>query len=152
METVLRVGSLACLGALSLLLAAGCAGGSQPPRHGDASSLRPALARRWEAAAQAVASAAAAGDGCRAKRLAGSLRDDVIASQSKIPGRLRSPLLSAVNTLANRISCMPPEQTVTIPVTTGPPKHGHGPPKHGHGPGHGPGHGGHGGHGGGGDK
>lgn len=130
-----------------MLLLAGCGGGSTPPHRTDADRLPHALAQRWEAEAQAVADAAAAGEGCRAHELAGSLRNDVIGSETKVPGRLWKPLLFAVNSLANRVHCPPQTLTVTVPVTTGPPKpgHGHGPPGHDHG--HGP-HGGGGDHGG----
>ncbi len=98
-----------------------------------------ALASEWEARASAVADAAGAGDDCHALQLAASLRDDVIAKESQVPARLRSPLLAGVNALADRIVCSVPPRTVTVPPKT-PPKHPR-PPKsphkddHRHGPG-----------------
>jgi hypothetical protein len=54
-------------------------------------------------------------------QLAGSLRDQVIAKESQVPSRLRSPLLAGVNALADRIVCEPPPQTVTAPPPKKPP-------------------------------
>lgn len=136
---------------LVLLVAAvaGCGGGSAHPR------IPPRLARglavAWAGRADAVASAAAAGDDCQALRLAQSLRQDVVARSSSVPASLRRPLLTSVSSLVARIVCTPPP-----PVTHGkkppkkkPPKkphpkppghdHGHGPPGHDHGHGGGDG-------------
>lgn len=111
---------------LLALLAAGCGGSSRPTRTG-AREVPRALASEWEARASAVADAAAAGDDCHALQLAAALRDDVIAKESEVPTRLRSPLLAGVNALADRIVCQVPPQTVTVPPKK-PPKHP-GPPK-----------------------
>jgi hypothetical protein len=96
-----------------------------------------ALAQAWEGQASAIASAAAAGNGCRAMRLAASLRDEVSASRHKLPLRLQAPLLTGVNALAARISTC--TRVVTVPAQPkGPkPKPPHGSPGHGHGHGDG---------------
>jgi len=115
-------------------LLAGC-GGSELAHSAGSPKLPRRLARTWATQADLVASAAAAGQGCRAKALAGTLRDEVIHAGDKVPLRLRSPLLDGVNSLADRIVCTPPPQTVTTlqkPPHTPPHKqhdHGH----HGHG-------------------
>ena len=127
MAKVLRILSGA---ALLVVVVAGC-GGAAP--QGSASQRLPrALAQDWEAQASAIASAADAGNDCRAMRLAASLRTDVAASRHKLPLRLRSPLLTGVNHLAARISTC--TRIVTEPVQPKPPK---GPkPKPPHPPGH----------------
>ena len=51
----------------------------------------------------------------------------MIANESRVPARLRSPLLAGVNALADRIVCRVPPQTVTV-TPQKPPKH-EGPPK-----------------------
>ena len=92
------------------------------------------LAQDWANQASAIAAASAAGNSCHALELASSLRTEVIAAEGKVPTRLRSPLLSGVNSLADRITC-----TDTVTVQAPPPKKP--PPKHGdhhhdhHGPG-----------------
>jgi hypothetical protein len=100
-----------------------------------------ALAQEWAGQASAIASAAAAGDDCRAMQLAASLRDEVSASRYKLPPRLRTPLLTGVNALADRISTCTRVVTVeTLPQgpPKGPkPKPPPGPPKHHHGHGDG---------------
>jgi hypothetical protein len=133
MGNVLRLFSAAALLAVS---AAGCGGATRPQRaafHG----VPPALAQAWEGQASAIASAASAGNSCRALRLAASLRDDVAASEHKLPLRLRSPLLTGVNALAGRITCTPvptpPKKPPKGPKPEPPPKP-HGP--HGHDKGH----------------
>jgi len=138
MAKVLRIFSGA---ALLVVVAAGC-GGAAP--QGSASQRLPhALAQDWEAQASAIATAADAGNDCRAMRLAASLRADVAASRQKLPVPLRSPLLTGVNDLAARISTC--TRVVTVPVQPQPPKNPkpkpppHEPPdhkghdKHGHG-------------------
>jgi hypothetical protein len=123
---------------LLALFAAGCGGSSRSARTG-AREVPRALASEWEARASAVADAAAAGDDCHALQLAASLRDDVIAKESQVPARLKSPLLAGVNALADRIVCQVPPQTVTVPPTK-PPKHESPPkPPHKHDHHHGPG-------------
>lgn len=106
MATVLRILSAA---ALLVVVTAGCGDAAQPQKlavHG----VPPALAQDWEHQASAVASAAAAGNDCGALRLANALRSDVIATQHKVPLRLRAPLLTGVNALAGRITCVPTAQ------------------------------------------
>jgi hypothetical protein len=108
---VLRIVSAAALG----VIVAGCGGAAPPER----SAFRPvprALAQDWEGQATAIAAAASAGNSCRARRLARALRTDVAGSRDKLPYRLRSPLLTGVNALADRITCTP---VVTKPA---PPK------------------------------
>jgi hypothetical protein len=82
--------------------------------------LPQALAQDWEAQASAIATAADAGNDCRAMRLAASLSAEVAASRHKLPLRLRSPLLTGVNDLAARISTC--TRIVTVPVQPKPPK------------------------------
>jgi hypothetical protein len=128
--------------ALLAIVAAGCGGTARP--RGSAQGVPPALARAWEGRASAIAAAASSGDNCRAMRLADSLRDDVLAQERKVPPRLRSPLVTGVDPLAERLTCT---RTVTMETTPGPPpdkpphKPAHGPPGHQHGRGHGHGHG-----------
>ncbi len=130
MAKVLRILSGA---ALLVVVAAGC-GGAAP--QGSASRRLPqALAQEWEAQASAIATAADAGNDCRAMHLAASLSADVAASRDKLPLRLRSPLLTGVNDLAARISTCTP--IVTAPVQPKPPQGPKPkPPKPHHPPGH----------------
>ena len=120
------------LALLLLVVAAGCGGAARPQTSADR-GVPAALARGWEAQAAAIAAAASAHDGCRAMRLATALRDQVVASQRKVPVRLRSALLTGVNALAARTTCTPPPPPAKKP----PPGHDH--HDHGH---HGHGHGG----------
>jgi len=86
MARVLRILSAA---AFLAVVAAGC-GGAAPQKlalHG----IPRALAQDWEQRASAIASAAAAGHSCNALRLADALRSDVVATQHKVPLRLRAP-------------------------------------------------------------
>lgn len=92
--------------ALLVVVAAGCGGAARPDRsafHG----VPPALAQDWEGQASAIAAAASAGDSCWALHLATSLRDDIVNSEHKLPFRLRSPLVTGVKALADRITCTP---------------------------------------------
>ena len=140
MVRVLRILSGA---ALLVVVLAGC-GGAAP--QGSASQRLPrALAQDWAAQASAIATAADAGNECRAMRLAASLSADVAASRHKLPVRLRSPLLTGVNDLAARISTC--TRIVTVPVQPKPSKGPKSKP-----PPHEPGHKGHDEHGHGGDK
>lgn len=97
------------------------------------------LAGSWATQASTIAAAAASGNGCRARRLAGSLRTEVISAGGRVPARLRGPLLASVNSLANRITCTPPQKVGPAPPPKGPPQPGHKSPKphrhddHGHG-------------------
>jgi hypothetical protein len=133
---VLKIVSVA---ALVLVVAAGCGDGSRPER----SVLRgvpSALARDWQGQANEIASAASAGEDCRALRLAKSLRNQVLASERELPARLRSPLVTGVNALADRLTCTVTTTVETVPQEPKPPDkhkedhkdhHGH----HGHGDG-----------------
>jgi hypothetical protein len=128
---VLKIASVA---AFLVVAAAGCGGAARPERsavHG----VPPALAHDWEGQASAIARAASAGDDCGAKRLADSLRGQVIAAEHKLPLRLRSPLVTGVNALADRLTC---SVTTVTTVPKKPPKkhdhnddHHHGHHKHG---------------------
>jgi hypothetical protein len=93
--------------AVVTVVAAGCGGAAQPQRSADR-GVPPVLAHGWEAQASAIAAAASTGDDCRALQLANTLRDQVRASERRVPVRLRSPLLTGVNALAARITCTPP--------------------------------------------
>jgi hypothetical protein len=84
------------------------------------------LAQGWERQASAVAAAASADDSCRARQLASTLRADVSAAKVEVPRRLRAPLLSGVNALADRITCTRPAP----PKPPQPPHEKHG--QHGH--------------------
>ncbi len=136
-RSVLRIVPVA---ALVPLVAAAC-GGSARPHRSAVRGVPRVLAREWAARATAVADAAAAGNSCRATRLAHSLRDEVIAGQSKLPQRLESPLVAGVNALADRLVCKVPAQTMTVAPAHPPkpakpahkPKKPHGPGPHGHG-------------------
>jgi hypothetical protein len=116
---------------LVVLLTAGCGAARrhEPTRQG----VPRVLAQRWAASASAIGDAAAAGNSCRALNLAKSLRDEVIAQQGRLPRRLRLPLLTGVNALADRLTCT---QTVTTQTTPAkklpkpPPKPPH--ERHGH--------------------
>ena len=121
--------------ALLAVLAAGCGGSALPERasHG----VPRGLARSWADRAEAIAAAASAGDDCRARDLARSLRDDVVQARHKVPLRLQSPLLVSVNSLADRIECTPVATNPAPPEKPHPPHEGpkHKPPKK-HGPHH----------------
>jgi hypothetical protein len=97
------------------------------------------LARDWERQAAVIASAAAAGNNCNALQLANALRSDVVATEHSVPRRLRTPLLTGVNALADRITCVPTVQPKEPPKPK-PTHERHGP--HGHHHGHGRGDGG----------
>jgi hypothetical protein len=112
MEQVLRTVSAAILVAA---IVAGCGGGG-PPQRAAFRGVPPVLAQDWEGQASAIAAAASTGNSCRALHLAVALRTDVTRSRDKLPYRLRSPLLTGVNALADRITCTP---VVTKPA---PPK------------------------------
>ena len=118
--------------ALVVLVAAGC-GSSARPQPTAARGLPPALAQQWAAQASSIADAAANGQGCRAQRLASTLRNEIIAQEGRVPARLRSPLVTGANALANRIMCMP--QPVTVQAEPPPKEHGQGPghDRHDHG-------------------
>jgi hypothetical protein len=130
MANVLRI----LLGAALLaVVVAGC-GGAAPPHDSAARGVPAALAHDWESRASAVARAAAAGNSCEAQQLAVSLRNDVRASQSKVPRRLRSALLTGVESLADRTTCTRIVTVQTPPAKHEPPKPK--PPPHHEPPGH----------------
>jgi hypothetical protein len=112
MGQVLRIVSAAILVAA---IVAGCGGGA-PPQRSAFRGVPRVLAQDWEGQASAIAAAASTGKSCRALHLAAALRTDVTRSRDKLPYRLRSPLLTGVNALADRITCTP---VVTKPA---PPK------------------------------
>jgi hypothetical protein len=118
--------------ALLMVVAAGC-GGSSRSQEAAIHQIPRALAQDWEGQASEIAAVAGRGDSCRALQLASSLRNEIDASRAKLPRRLRAPLLSGVNSLADRITCSPPVTTVPKKPPK-PPHEGHG--HHGH-PGHG---------------
>ena len=124
MAGVLRILSAVVLFAV---VTAGC-GGSAEPRNVAVHGVPPALASHWERQTSAIASAASAGNNCSALQLANALRSDVIAREHRLPVRLRAPLISGVNSLAERITCV-----VTVPT---PPKKPPKPPHEHHGHGH----------------
>jgi hypothetical protein len=142
------VSRIAAVAALVVLVAAGCGGGARPQKvsvHGIPS----ALAKDWAGQASAIAAAAAAGNDCHAQTLALSLRAQVMQKQHLLPVRLRSPLVTGLDSLVERTSC---RQTVTVETTPQPspkpqkPPHKPPPhqpkPPHGHDHGHGGKHGG----------
>ena len=122
------------LAALVALGVAGC-GASHRTAGTTTVKLPRALAQAWASRADDIASAASAGQGCKAQTLADSLRDDVVSADARVPGRYRTALLTSVNQLADRITCTH-TRTVTAP-TPKPPKPQHHddhpkPPKPGH--------------------
>jgi hypothetical protein len=131
----LNVVRILCAVALLALLVTGCGGSSSRADRAASRGVPHALAGEWESRAAEVAAAAAAGDNCRALQLASSLRDEVIAKESQVPSRLRSPLLAGVNALADRIVCQVTVPSKKPPAPKPPHKHedhhhhGH----HGHG-------------------
>jgi hypothetical protein len=113
-------------------LVAGCGDGAHSHR-AALHQIPQALARDWEGRASEIAAVASAGDSCRALQLASSLRNDVVSSQDRLPVRLRAPLLTGVNSLADRITCTPTPPAPKEPPKPPQPRHGH----HGHGHGDG---------------
>jgi hypothetical protein len=117
--------------ALLAVVAAGCGGAARPQKLAVRGVPR-SLAHDWEHQASAIATAAAAGNSCKALQLANALRGDVTATEQKLPRRLRTPLLTGVTTLADRITCTPPPTTVP-PKRSKPPPERHGRhEQHGH--------------------
>jgi hypothetical protein len=131
-----RNGVLRLLSAAAVLaiLASGCGGAARPER--AASGIPRALAQGWEDRADAIAAEASAGNVCGARQLAISLRDDVSRAHDKVPLRLRGPLLTSVNSLADRTTCAPAATNTTPPAQSQPSHKGPKPPKkhwhHGH--------------------
>ena len=88
-----------------------------------------ALAQTWAQRASAIAAAASAGDDCRALQLTGSLRKDVLAKEHRLPLRLRSPLLTGIESLAASLTCTETVTVETTPTKSPAPKPGPGPHK-----------------------
>jgi hypothetical protein len=127
-RTVLRILPVT---ALAALLAAGC-GSSTGPTHAE-SGLPRALASAWANRASAIATAATAGEDCRASQLATSLRDEIISKEGEVPARLQKALVESANALADRITCTVPPRTMTVaPAPKPPPGHGKPKPPHDH--------------------
>lgn len=122
--------------ALLAIVAAGC-GGASRPRRTVVQGVPRTLAQNWERQASEIATAAAAGNSCNALQLANALRSDVVATRHRLPPRLRAPLLTGVNALAERITCVPavraPPKKQPKPPQEHHGRHGH----HGHGNGDG---------------
>jgi hypothetical protein len=86
------------------------------------------LAQTWAQQADGVAAALAAGDGCTAQQLAGTLRAEVVQAvdERAIPHAFQEQLVAAVDDLPGRITCNPAPPPP--PGKGKPPKHEH---KHG---------------------
>ncbi|HKC22026.1 MAG TPA: hypothetical protein VKB64_05890 [Gaiellaceae bacterium] len=116
-ETTRRLQLGAVLGAAALCLSA-CGGvkESAPPPPALSHSLGSALAVQSDA----VASALAANDPCRALTLARQLQQQTIAAinEGHVAAGLQEQLSSAVNALVTRVQCVPPPQVA--------PRHDHG--------------------------
>ena len=92
-------------GLVAALVLAGCGSGSE--RHVEPRPTLPRdVALRLAHASDSVVAALAAGDACRARTLAQTLRQQ--ASTAVVPVRLRTQLQAATNDLARRIECVPP--------------------------------------------
>lgn len=119
----------------AVLALAGCGSGkTTAPPVAKPPHIPRALAQAWIAQAREVMQALAVDDGCTAVAHATELRNEVSASEARVPLRLRAQLLATVNALPGRITCNPPPPS---PVDAKPPK-GPKPPKdHGHGRGNG---------------
>jgi hypothetical protein len=96
----------AALTAALCLSACGGAKHSAPPPPAFSHSLGTALA----AQSDAVATALASGDSCRASTLARQLQQRTIAAinQGRVAAGLQEQLSSAVNALVTRVQCVPP--------------------------------------------
>lgn len=105
----------AALGAALCLSACGGAKQSVPPP-----TLSHTLGSSLAAQSDAVASAAAAGDSCRALTLAQQLQQRTITAinEGRVAAGLQEPLSSAVNELVLHLHCAPPPQVE--------PRHDHG--------------------------
>jgi hypothetical protein len=114
----MRLLAAACACALCL---SACGGGGE--RHATPPpTLSRTVARSLAARTDAVAAALAAGDSCRAARLARQLQQQTIASINRgaVAPALQEPLSGAVNDLVARVVCVPP------PAPAAPKEHGHG--------------------------
>src|SRR5712691_6422133 len=103
--------SAAFIGVLAALALAGCGGAAK--QAAPASPRLPrVLAQTWAQQADGVAGALAAGDGCTAQRLAGTLRAEVVQAVNarQIARAFQEPLLATANDIAGRITCNPAPQ------------------------------------------
>lgn len=114
--------------ALLVAVLAGCGDGGRP-QQAAVRGVPTALAQKWESQASAIAAAASSGDTCGALRLANALRNDVGAQRNRLPLRLRSPLMTSVSALADRITCTP--KPPPKPPAKKHDHHDHGHDKHG---------------------
>jgi hypothetical protein len=96
--------------ALAALCLSSC--GGEAKRASPPPTLPRPLATSLAAGSDAVADALAAGDSCRALRLANQLRAETIAAVNtgRVDARLKEDLTGAVNDLAERVRCVPPPQ------------------------------------------
>jgi hypothetical protein len=98
---------LAAVAAVAVCLTA-CGGAkrSAPPPPAFSRAVAASLASQSDA----VASALAVGDSCRAATLARRLQQDTIAAinEGRVSGNLQEQLSSAVNALVVRVRCVPP--------------------------------------------
>ena len=119
-----RVAAIAALAAC--LTACGGAKQSAPPPPAFSRAVAASLASQSDA----VASALAVGDSCRAATLAHRLQQDTIAAinEGRVSGSLQEQLSSAVNALVVRVRCAPPA-VVQAPREH---NHDHGKPKDHH--------------------
>jgi hypothetical protein len=124
-----KVMKIVSAAALLVVVVAGCGGANRPQRTATPGVPR-ALAHEWEGRASAIAAAAAAGNDCRAMRLAASLRTDVLAAEGRVPARLRTALSTGVNELADLTTCTPVVQEPPKAPKPGPKPPKHGPPGH----------------------
>jgi hypothetical protein len=99
---------LAALAVLAALAFSGCGSATKhaapaPPR------LPRTLAQTWAQQADGVAAALAAGDGCTAQQLAGTLRAEVVqaVNERQIPHAFQAQLVATSNDLPGRIACTP---------------------------------------------
>jgi hypothetical protein len=112
------------LTASSALALAGCGGGDHAAPPPGPPRIPAAVAQRLAAEADRLAALPAGS--CEARNAAARFRADVIASIGRVPSRYQEPLMSAANSLAQRLaSCTQPQ-----PVE---PSHGKGRGKKHHG-------------------
>jgi hypothetical protein len=115
-----------------VLLLAGCGGAHETtPR---VPKLPQALASAWRAQADGVAAALDAGDGFLAQQRAAALRTSVIdaVQTRRLRPRFQETLVSAVNELASRITCVRPPAPAPPAPPTPTPHEGHGHDHHKH--------------------
>ena len=120
-----RLASLVAL-ALAAFAVAGCGGTTKHAAAKPPPRLPRTLAQTWAQQADGVAAALAAGDGCTAQQLAGTLQAEVAQAVNAraIPHVFREQLVATVDDLPGRITCSP----APPPPPGKQPKHEH---KHG---------------------